>query len=336
MGRPSKERVDAAGAAWRNPFGLQLRYAAPPLPCGPACSSACFKRVLHPLQVSGFLSFVMEFVLDLQAKAGELRPQHNEPGQSSTRENALEYDPNEYTLINLRIDTVQYGLYEGEPAALIIFRFIIKFRLGSRRIRNFHVNIEFRKQGTRGEGESSSHPKVMQLAPEERRGKIFTEERGNTITAGAEVPLGPTGAKVHVDDEIARKINREYELKLSGWKKSSDVATDNVLVWDCTEAKKAAKGVVPGYRAAAVVKCPSDEPFTAIFELDAERGIFQFDQNVFEYVNVFAKKDSDHPVIFNPTKPMGHQYPNLGDFKDLNLEDYITLEPIKALPLGYS
>jgi hypothetical protein len=70
----------------------------------------------------------------------------------------------------------------------------------------------------------------MQLAPEERRGKIFTEERGNTTAAGAEVPLGLTGGKVHVDDEIAGKINREYELKLSGWKKSSDVTTDNVLV----------------------------------------------------------------------------------------------------------
>lgn len=278
----------------------------------------------------------MDFVLDLQPQTGELRPQHNEPGKSSTRENAVEYDPDEHTLINVRIDTVQYGLYDGKPAALIIFRFIIKFRPGSRRIKNFHINIEFRKQVTSGEGETSSHPTVMRLAPEERRGKIFTEERGNTVTAGAEVPLGPTGGKLHVDDEIARKINREYELKLSGWKKSSDVTTDNVLVWDCTEAKKAAKGVVPGYRGAAVVQCPSNEPFIATFDLDAERGIFHFDKNVFEYLKVFAKKDVDDPVIFNPTKPMGHQYPNLGDFKDLNLEDYITLEPIKTLPAGYS
>ena len=278
----------------------------------------------------------MEFVLDLQPKTGELRPQHNEPGKSSTRENALEYDPDEYTLINVRIDTVQYGLYDGKPAALIIFRFIIKFRPGSRRIKNFHINIEFRKQGTSADGETSSHPMVMQLAPEERRGKIFTEERGNTVTAGAEVPLGPTGGKIHVDDEIARKINREYELKLSGWRKSSDVATDNVLVWDCTEANKAAKGVVPGYRGAVVVQRPSNEPFIATFELDAERGIFHFDKNVFEYLKVFARKDLDDPVIFSPTKPMGYQYPNLGDFKDLNLEDYITLEPIKTLPAGYS
>ena len=53
-------------------------------------------------------------------------------------------------------------------------------------------------------------------------------------------------------------------------------------------------------------------------------------------LKVFARKDLDDPVIFNPTKPMGYQYPNLGDFKDLNLEDYITLEPIKTLPAGYS
>jgi hypothetical protein len=158
----------------------------------------------------------MEFDLDFQPKAGELKPQHNKPGEFTTRENALEYDPDEYTMINVRIDTVQYGAYDGKPAALIIFRFIIKFRQGSRRIRNFHVNIEFRKQGTYEGNATASHPVVIQHAPEERRGKIFTEERGNTVSTGVELPLGPTEAKVHVDDEITRKINREYELKLSG------------------------------------------------------------------------------------------------------------------------
>jgi hypothetical protein len=275
----------------------------------------------------------MEFSLDLQPKAGQLRPQHNPPSESSTRENALEYDPDEKTLVNVRIDTVQYGFYSGNPAAFIILRFIIKFRPAYKRIRNFHVNIEFRKQSGSGD---TSHPKVIKLAPEELRGKLFTEERSNTLTAGGELPLGPTGATLHVDEEMARKINREYELKLSGWKKSSDVATDNVVIWDCAEAKKAAKGVVPGYRGAIIVQYPTNEPFIAILSLDAERGIFNFDKNVFEYLNIFGKKEIDDPVIFDPNKPLGPQYPNLGDFKDVNLEDYIKLEPIKTLPQGYS
>jgi hypothetical protein len=278
----------------------------------------------------------MEFTLDLQPKAGELRPQHNQPGEPGTRENALEYDPDEKTLVNVRIDTVQYGLYDGNQAALILLRFIIKFRPASKRIKNFHINIEFRKQSTSENGENTSHPKVIKLAPEERRGKIFTEERSNTLNAGGELPLGPTGATLHIDEEMARKINREYELKLSGWKKSSDVATDNVVIWDCTEAKKAAKGVVPGYRGAIIVQYPTNKAFSAIIKLDAERGIFNFDKNVFEYLNIFGKKEMDDPVIFNPDNPVGPQYPNLGDFKNINLEDYITLEPIKTLPPGYS
>jgi hypothetical protein len=276
----------------------------------------------------------MEFSLELHTKAGQLRPQHNEPGSSSTRENALEYDPNSKTLINIRIDTVQYGLYDGKPAALILLRFIFKFRPASKRIRNFNVRIEFHKQSK--SAPDTPHPKVIKLAPEEMRGKIFTEERSNTLTAGGELPLGPTGATLHIDEEMARKINREYELKLSGFKKSSDVASDNVVIWDCVEAKKAARGVVPGYRGAIIVQHAANEQFCATLKLDAERGIFDFEKNLFEYLNVFAEKEVDDPVLFNPLMPMGHQYPNLGDFNALDLEDYITLEPIKTLPPGYS
>jgi hypothetical protein len=264
----------------------------------------------------------MEITLNLQPQTGELRPQHNGLGRSSTRENVLEYDPDEHTLVNIRTDSVQYGTFDGQPAALVIFRFIFKFRPGFRRIRNFHVNVEFRKQNAT----TASHPKVLRFAPEERRGRIFAEERSNIGNAGVVLPPGRTGAKVKVDDGIARKINKEYEMKLSGWKKSSDVATDNVLVWDCTESKKAAKGVLPGYRAAAIIQCDSEDPFIATFEMDAERGIFQFDKNVFEYLNVFAKRELDDPVIFDPKKPMGHQYPDLGDFKDLSLDDLVALD----------
>lgn len=276
----------------------------------------------------------MDFSLDLEPKAGQLRPQHNQPGESSTRENALEYDPDERTLVNVRIDTVQYGTYDGKTAALILLHFKVKFRL-AKRIRNFHINIEFQNQSDNESGESKPHPKVIMLAPEELRGKIFTEERSNTATAGANVSLGPSGANLHLSEEMARTINREYELKLSGWKKSSDIATDNVVIWDCAEAKKAAKGVVPGYRGAIIVHYPANEPFKAIMKLDAERGIFNFDKKVFEYLNVFGKKEIDDPLIFDPKQPLGEQY-NLGDFKDINLEEYIKLEPIKTLPTGYS
>lgn len=274
----------------------------------------------------------MEFTLNLQPETGELRPQRNGPGQSSTRENALEYDPDEYTLVNIRIDSVQYGTFDSNPAALIMIRFILKYRPGSRRIRNFHVKIEFRKQNAA----TAIHPKVLRFAPEERRGKIYAEERANSVKAGAALPVGIAGAKLEVDDELAHKINREYELKLSGWKKSSDVAPDNVLVWDCMEAKKAAKGVVPGYRAAVIVQCDTKDPFIATFEVDAQQGFFRFDKNVFEYLNVFAKKELDDPVIFDPEKPMGHQETNLGDFKDLKLDDLVALEDIQTLPKGYS
>jgi len=278
----------------------------------------------------------MEINLELHTKSGELKPQHNHPGEPITRDNVLEFDPNEYTLVNVRMETVQYGLFDTKPAALIILRFIVKFRSGYKRIRNFHINIEFSKDSASAAANTMPHPKVMKLAPEERIGKIFTEERSNTVTAGVEIPLSPSGTKVHVDHELARKVNREYELRLSGWKRSSETATDNVVVWDCDEARTAARGVVRGYRGAVIIQHPENQRFRAEFKLNAERGTFNFDSKVFDWFNVFGKKQTDDPVIFDPAEPIGQQYPNLPNFKDLNLDDYIELEPIPSMPQGYS
>jgi len=275
----------------------------------------------------------MDFDVQLVPRTGELKTLHNEVGEPSTRQNALEYDPDPYTLINVRIDTVQYGTYDSEPAALIVFRFIARFRSGSRRIRSFHLRIEFHNQA---EVAGAAAPKVRTLKPEDVRGKIFTEERSNTISGGLDVPIGPNSATIHVGDEVARKINREYELKLTGWLTSSNSGSDNVLVWDCEEARKAARGIVPNYRGACIVHYTPSQPFLATFKLDAERGIFNFDKNAFEYLNVFAKKDIDDPVIFDPNKPVGHQYANVTDLKNLDLEEIIKLDPITTLPPGYS
>src|SRR2546430_9553313 len=107
----------------------------------------------------------MDVNFDLRPKSGELRPQHNTPGESTTRENVLEFDPNEYTLVNIRIETVQYGKYDGKAAALIVLRFIFKFRPGYRRIRNFHVEIEFNRHGPSDTVNAASFPKVTNLAP---------------------------------------------------------------------------------------------------------------------------------------------------------------------------
>jgi hypothetical protein len=278
----------------------------------------------------------MDINFKLRPKDGQLRPQHNRLGESTTRENVLEFDPNDYTLANIRIETVQYGMHDGKAAALIVLRFIFKYRPGFKRIRSFHVNVEFSSCRASDTIHPVSFPKVVHLAPEQCAGRIFTVEGRDTISPGMEVPISPLGERVQVSDEMAKRINREYELNLNGWKKSSEAATDNVVVWDCVETKKAAKGVVPGYRGAIIVQYPEEEEFQAEFKLDADRGTFNFDTKVFDWLNIFGKKDEDDPVIFNPSKPVGRQYPGLADFKDLNLTDFITLEPIASLPFAFT
>jgi hypothetical protein len=96
-----------------------------------------------------------------------------------------------------------------------------------------------------------------------------------------------------------------------------------------------ARGVVPGYRGAILVEYERNTSFQAFFALDAERRMFNFDTKVFDWSNVFGKKDVDDLVVFNPTESFGKQY-SVADFKDLKLDDLIHLEPIPTLPEGYS
>lgn len=212
-------------------------------------------------------------------------------------------------------------------------KFIAKFRSGSQRIRNFHLRIEFSNLVAIA---NVPAPKIRRLRSEYVKGKIFTEEHTNTLPGGLDLPLGPSGGTLSVGDEVASTIKSEFQLRLTGWLTSSGSGSDNVLVWDCEEARKAARGVVPNYRGACIIRYNPGQPFVAALTIDAERGIFDSAKGFFEYLNVFAKKETDDPVVFNPDNPMDHQYDNIADFNSLDLEKIVKLEPFATLPPGYS
>ena len=280
------------------------------------------------------LQMGMDITVALRPKSGELRPQHNHPNTAATRENVLEYDPNDYTLVNIRTETVQYGKHNGQAAALIVLRCTVKFRPGHKRLRSFNVNIEFGTAECAGADASPSMPKIARLAPEERRGKIFTEERNAGLSGGVHLASGVPGLSSQVEGSHASKADREHEMRLSGWKKSSESATDNVAVWDCVEARKVAKGVLPGYRGAIVVYYHEGAKFQATFKLDVERGLWNAISKSFEWLSLFGKS-ADDPLIFDPAHPVGAQV-DVADFKDVNLDDLVELEPIPVLPSGYN
>jgi len=261
----------------------------------------------------------MDIEIELRPKHGELRPQYNPPGGPATRENILEFDPNSHTLVNIRRETVQYGTVEGNPAALIILRFIIKFRTGHKRLRSFHVEIDFHEHGAPPTSKVN-RTRVIALAPEEGGGRIFTTDRIISNTAQEKTQEGI----------VSKQSNKEHEVKLMGWKRSSGSGMDNVAVWDCSEGRKAAKGLIPDYRAAIIVQYPEKTTFQARIKLDADRGVFNMDSGLFDWLKVFGF-GTDDPVIFNPTEPVGKQYP-INDFKDLSLTDIIMSQPILRLP----
>lgn len=289
----------------------------------------------------------MDVTVALRPKTGELRPQKNPPGFSGTRDNALEYDPDDYTLVNIRTESVQYGKYAGQPAALIILRFIVRFRPGNKRLRSFHVSIEFSHPAPDSEtgsdgvaaGGIQAQPKVLAFAPEDCRGSLFTEERDTAVSLGLGMPLGVPGLSADWPDagvtvERSSKIVKEREMRLSGWRRSSANAVDNIVVWDCVEAKKVAKGVLPNFRAVMVVGHREHTPFRAVLKLDVERGLWNSASKLFDWMPLFGKREDD-PLLFDPSQPVGRPVAS-DDFTELDLDDLIKLQPIPTLPSGYN
>ncbi|KAK4456562.1 hypothetical protein QBC42DRAFT_281008 [Cladorrhinum samala] len=291
----------------------------------------------------------MEVTIPLHPKSGELRPMRNPPGFTGTREKALEYDPDDYTVVNVYVDTVQYGKYSGHASvALIILRFTVRFRPGNKRLRSFHIDIEFsRLHGEEDNNDMDPAPKVLALAPEDCRGKLFTEERdiSTSLGLGLAAPLGGPSLEANAGIERSSTVFKEHEMRLSGWKRSGSLSSssssaaavvDNFAVWDCVEAKKVAKGVLPNFRAAMIVQYPENKRFQAILKLDVERGLWDSKSRLFDWAGLFGKKEADDPLIFDPTQPIGASLIEGNDFTGINLEELTSFQPIPTLPSGYN
>lgn len=274
-------------------------------------------------------SYTMELDIELRPPSGELAIQRNSATDPENRENIHENEPDNFTLLNIRLEKAQYGQYSGQAACLLVFRFLFKFRAGSARIKKFHIRITFRKLPSDG---SSAEPplRVMSIAPEDLYGDLFAEERSRTASIGTTIDQSSTFTG---NLSFNSSITRKHQLKLSGWVTGAEGASDNTVVWDCAETKKKASGVVPRYLGAVIVRC--DGRFSAEFTVDGEQG-FLGSSGVFDWRSVFGKKKKDDLVLFDPQKPFGDPIVGVADFKDLDLLEVVKLPPIQVLPPGYS
>ena len=237
----------------------------------------------------------MDICLELKPKQGELRPQKNNPGQHITRENVAEYDPDESTLLNIRMETAQYGLYEAQPAILIVLRFIVKFRGGNRRIRSFNVNVEF---SNHSDVEQIPSPSVKAFAPDDCDGTLF-------------------GLEDNPDTSLVEQ--RRFLPTIEGWKKSSKDGPDNIVVWDCVETERRIAGLPAGYRGVIVIQHAKDAKLQATFKVHVDCGRFNVARRIYDWSKLFSAARRDDPVIFLPGQAFGRQYPALQDFKHLDL-----------------
>ncbi|KAK3386522.1 hypothetical protein B0H63DRAFT_540469 [Podospora didyma] len=186
-------------------------------------------------------------------------------------------------------------------------------RPGIKRLRSFHISIEF---GHPTEG-VQEQPKVLALAPEDCRGKIFTDELESSGTLGTGVPLGVLDLTANA--EIQR---------------GSANAVDRIAVWDCVEVEKAAKGVLPNFRAVIIVKYTENTPLQAVVKLDVERRVWNAWSRLFDWLTLFGKREDD-PLLFDPIQPVGTPV-GVEGLMELDLGELVKLQPILVMPGGYN
>ena len=243
----------------------------------------------------------MDIDIKLTPQSGELGPQHNRHGQTGTREVVTELEIGRSTFVTLRVRTVQYGVYKGQTAALIVLDFILRSPAGPKRIRHFNVKVTFRNKNYRRD---KFAPRVLFLMPEDEIGSMIAAE--------------------HSSDEI------NSIAEIHGWKSGSEGQTDNVMVWDCPEPTGSGRRIAHRCNGVIIVAYECSESFQADVNLYVDCGMRAATRKIFEYIPLFGSIGKDDPLLFDPSKPFGLQYHGVEDLSNIDPHDLIYASRYEA------
>jgi hypothetical protein len=252
---------------------------------------------------------------------GELKPKDFSAVDPVSRENIYEEELGKHTHLNVQLHLAQFGVYDGEPAALLVFRFIFQYRSGRKRITAVSINAQFRTEGP------EAIPYVVSLAPEQVNGEIFEEQCTHAVSGGVHLGAPYLGAGFQAN--TGGTFTRQHVLSLQGSRKSSDLkgAVYDRVVWDCEETRKKAKGIIPKYLGAVIVKCSGR--FSATFDVDVTQASWLSNLQ-YKYETLIGRGESC-PIVFDRARPFGDPVTDITDFKELDLDKLISEEPARLV-----
>ena len=197
-----------------------------------------------------------EFDIEVKPARGELRSTINVPPDSANRTTITE-ETHLYTTLQTTLVQVQYGLYNDQPACLLIVDFRFKFRPGVHRVKSVKIHIELSFPPTAAGGinnetqNSPPYPMVVKIAPRILHGTPVFESVGRTDTASGDAGYDTLG--LHFSLQRESRYDRKLKSKIEGVIIGTAEHPESQIEWDVTEANKVKSGVVPFFRAAVII-----------------------------------------------------------------------------------
>ena len=221
------------------------------------------------------------------------------------------------------LETVQYGKFQGEDAALLVFHFHFGFR--EKHLDRYYfatIRIEFEETGdaqfTRPEPRNfANDPEVKMVIPVQIYGNLDPKKKTRTwnlagsITASAPVPSAPQ-LSVNPSGGGQNEYSTNYRMNILGELDSNDDHPNfhNAALWTTEENAVHSSGILHNWKSAVVITMPKhpSRPVKATMRIEASA---KFSLNP---ARLWPRRDD--PILLVKGVSKGKQYTQNIDFDD--------------------
>ena len=238
------------------------------------------------------------------------------------------------TSFQARLAHVQYGTYDGEPAALVIFHFQFSFRNGSwKRIKYASIQLTFEE--TTGPELALPNPRnpnndpiVAMIAPVQVLGEVTTTQKTRNWKLSLPVQFQKFGIQSgpEIDLEIGANFSTDDRMWLVATPTSEDDHhANNRVTWEIRENRTQGSGILHRFPGAVVITLPKDPQHHVRITGLIEPSV------VFSVNPLRLKQKKDDPVYLDRITEKGKPILPGVDFKD----EAFKWEDIVKIPTEY-
>ena len=269
--------------------------------------------------------FVTDFDVDEAAKAKLRIENDGSPNRGKITADALGG-----IFYQALLSHVQYGKYDGQPAALLIFNFQFSFRdQTSKRITSASVTLTFEE--TTGPNVKLPEPRnpkndpvVVFMSPAQVFGEVSVVQRKPYWNLDVSMKFKQYGADVgpEVGMGQASEYTQDRRMTLIGFSTSDDEHHENnAVVWNINENSLQRSGILHRFPAAVIITLPKG-PEHHVRITGLIRPFVAFSINPLR-----LRQKKDDPVYLDRIKEKGTPIMRGVDFKDkaFPLSDLVTL-----------